>query len=97
MLEKPVIALSDLPKVKSLLDDLQLSEYCLPIDTLDAAGLRSCFLRLESQMARLKTHIRGRVESYRQAVERQYTVVFGDSRLAPGHGSLPSKREAEEQ
>ncbi len=97
MLEKPVIALSDLPKVKSLLDDLQLSEYCLPIETLDAAGLRSSFLRLESQMAGLKRHIRGRVESYRQAVERQYAVVFGDSRLASGHGSLPSEREAEEQ
>jgi polysaccharide pyruvyl transferase WcaK-like protein len=97
MLEKPVIALSDLQKVKSLLDDLQLSEYCLPIDTLDAEGLRSGFLRLESQMAGLKTHIRGRVESYRQAVERQYAVVFGDSRLALGHGSLPSQGEAEEQ
>jgi polysaccharide pyruvyl transferase WcaK-like protein len=97
MLEKPVIALNDLPKVKSLLDGLQLSEYCLPIDTLDAKGLRDCFLGLESRLTELKTHIRTRVESYRQAVERQYAVVFDDSRLAVGHGSLPPKLEAEKR
>jgi len=79
MLEKPVIALCDLPKVKALLGELQLAEYCLPIETLDAEALATRFLRLESETEWLKTHIRARVDSYRQVVEQQYAAVFDDA------------------
>lgn len=76
MLGKPVIALCDLPKVKALLADLQLAEYCLPIETLEMEAFTACFLRLESDAARLESHIGERVDSYLHAVERQYEVAF---------------------
>jgi len=90
MLEKPVIALCDLPKVKSLLGELQLAEYCLPIETLDLEALAARFLQLESEVERLKTHIRARVGSYRESVEQQYAIVFDDPRLVPGVRASPA-------
>lgn len=83
MLGKPVIALCDLEKVRSLLGGLELPEYCLPIEELDAEGLAAGFLRLERDAARIEAHIRERVEVYRQAVERQYTEVFAERVAAP--------------
>jgi len=77
MLEKPVIALCDLPKVKALLGELQLAQYCLPLETLDVERLAACFMQLEGEEDRLKTHIRERVDGYRDAVERQYAAVYG--------------------
>ena len=77
MLEKPVIALCDLPKVKALLGELELAHYSLPIETLDLARLAAAFTRLEAEMAPLKAHIRERVDSYRDAVEQQYAAVYG--------------------
>jgi polysaccharide pyruvyl transferase WcaK-like protein len=79
MLGKPVIALCDLPKVRALLADLQLSEYCLPIESLEVAAFTSSFLQLESDAVRLKSHIRERTDCYRHAVERQYEVAFAAS------------------
>lgn len=77
MLEKPVIALCDLPKVKALLGELQLAEYCLPIESLDVENLAARFMQLEGEVGRLKLHIRERVDCYRHAVEAQYAAVFG--------------------
>jgi polysaccharide pyruvyl transferase WcaK-like protein len=82
MLGKPVIALCDLPKVRALLGDLELAEYCLALDTLDVATLSDRFARLESDTQRLTIHIRERVDSYRQAVEEQYALLFDDARLS---------------
>lgn len=77
MLQKPVIALCDLPKVQALLHELQLAEYCLPIEGLDVEHLAARFLQLEGDVRRLERHIRERVESCRHAVEGQYAAVFG--------------------
>jgi polysaccharide pyruvyl transferase WcaK-like protein len=77
MLEKPVIALCDLPKVKALLGELQLGQYCLPIETLDAERLAASFTQVEGELGRLKSHIRQRVDSYRDAVEQQYAAIYG--------------------
>lgn len=77
MLEKPVIALCDLPKVKALLGELQLAQYCLPIETLEIERLAACFTQLEGEMGRLKAHIRERADAYRDAVEQQYAAVYG--------------------
>jgi polysaccharide pyruvyl transferase WcaK-like protein len=83
MLERPVIALCDLPKVRALLSELQLAEYCLPIESLDVERLAGRFLQLENEMGRLKIHIRERVESYRHRVEEQYAAVLGSATEAP--------------
>lgn len=80
MLQKPVIALCDLPKVKALLGGLELAEYCLPIEGLEVEQLAARFMQLEGDVRRIESHIRERVESYRQAVEGQYVAVFGQRR-----------------
>lgn len=92
MLEKPVIALCDLPKVEALLGELQLPEYCLPIESLDAERIAACFMQLEGEVERLKTHIRERVGAYSDAVEQQYDAVYGimsprvrESERSPAH------------
>ena len=76
ILGKPVIALCDLRKVEALLGDFELAEYCLQIEGLDDERLATCFVHLESEAARVQTHIRGRVDSYQRAVEQQYAEVF---------------------
>jgi polysaccharide pyruvyl transferase WcaK-like protein len=76
MLEKPVIALSDLPKVEALLTDLGLARYCLSLDTLRPAELLARFEQLQGEAERLKSCISDQVEKYRQALGEQYAAVF---------------------
>jgi len=94
LLEKPVIALCDLPKVKALLGELQLAKYCLPIESLDAERLAACFVQLEGEVGRLRTHIRERVGEYRDAVEQQYDAVYGimSPRIRAGEPSPGGQR-----
>lgn len=76
MLNKPVIALSDLPKVDSLLAGFGLAQYCMPLENLDSGSLISRFGQLQSDAARLKAHIAEKVDEYREALDEQYTSVF---------------------
>ena len=78
LLNKPVIALSDLPKVTALLADLGLERYCLSLEGLTSADLADRFAQLEGDSARLKSHIGRATESYRRAVDAQYESVYGE-------------------
>lgn len=76
MLEKPVIALCDLPKVDALLRDLGLARYCLPLETLRTADLLARFDQLQGEAGSLKAYISGQAEKYRKALDEQYAAVF---------------------
>jgi polysaccharide pyruvyl transferase WcaK-like protein len=78
MLNKPVMALSDLPKVTALLVDLGLDRYCLSLEGLKSSELTGRFAELESKAGTLKGYIREAVERYRRAVEEQYGTVYGE-------------------
>ncbi len=82
MLNKPVIALSDLPKVTALLADLGLEHFCLPLEDLKTENLTGRFVQLRNDAAKLKSNIRGSVEKYRHLVEEQYGKVYESSRSA---------------
>jgi polysaccharide pyruvyl transferase WcaK-like protein len=78
LLNKPVIALSDLPKVTALLADLGLERYCLSLEGLTSADLADRFAQLESDAGKLKGYIGEAAKSYRRAVDEQYGRVYGD-------------------
>jgi polysaccharide pyruvyl transferase WcaK-like protein len=77
MLNKPVIALVDLPKVDALLSDLGLSRYCLPLADLRAETLIQRFGQLQSHVQELKPYIDSRMQRYRAALDEQYQAVLG--------------------
>jgi polysaccharide pyruvyl transferase WcaK-like protein len=79
MLNKPVIALSDLPKVAALLNDLGLGRFCLPLEGLKTAELTGRFVQLQNDAENLKPYIRGVVEKYRDLVDEQYDKVYGSA------------------
>jgi hypothetical protein len=75
MLNKPVIALSDLPKVDALLVDFGLGRFCLPLAGLKAEELAARFVQLQNDAGDLKPYIRDVVEKYRHSVDEQYEKV----------------------
>jgi polysaccharide pyruvyl transferase WcaK-like protein len=79
MLDKPVIALSDLPKVTALLVDLGLGRFCLPLENLMTTELIHRFAELQDGAGKLKPYMRDAVDKYRRAVDEQYGEVY-----APG-------------
>ena len=79
MLNKPVIALSDLPKVDALLADLGLGRFCLPLEGLKTRQLTERFGQLQNDAGELKLHIRDVVERYRHLVDEQYGNVYGNT------------------
>lgn len=76
LLNKPVVALSDLPKVDALLADLGLESFCLPLENLKAEELTARFAQLQSDAGNLKPYIRDAVEKYRHLVDEQYAKVY---------------------
>ena len=79
MLNKPVIALSDLPKVDALLVDLGLGRFCLSLEGLKTDDLTARFVQLQNDVANLKPYIRNVVDNYRRSVDEQYGKVFANS------------------
>jgi polysaccharide pyruvyl transferase WcaK-like protein len=76
MLNKPVIALSDHQKLDSLMEGLDLAEYCRHLGTLDLESLIRLFSKLQDNSKTVKAHIRDRSENYRMALDKQYAAAF---------------------
>jgi polysaccharide pyruvyl transferase WcaK-like protein len=77
MLNKPVIAISFHHKCSSLMDDMQLSEYCHDIDQMDVERLIAQFQRLEQDREAVKRTIVKGVDAARAALDEQYELLFG--------------------
>jgi polysaccharide pyruvyl transferase WcaK-like protein len=75
-LHKPIIALSDHPKLDSLMAGFGLSEYCLPLETLDLESLTNAFQQSWREAERIKACIGAKTEKYREALDEQYGVAF---------------------
>jgi len=80
MLNKPVIALSDLPKVDALLSDLGLAQYCLRLADLRSETLIGRFGQLQSNASQLKPYIDSQMQKYRAALNKQYESLFAELR-----------------
>jgi len=78
LLNKPVISISFHHKCASLMEEMELSEYCHDINDMNADRLIAQFLDLEKKATRLKPAIREKVEQSRQALGEQYSLIFKD-------------------
>ena len=80
---KPVIALSDHPKLNSVVTDFGLAEYLLPLQDLSADLLVDRFRRLENDLDRLRPRLKAEMQKYRGALDGLYATLFGQADIAP--------------
>jgi polysaccharide pyruvyl transferase WcaK-like protein len=78
LLNKPSIAISFHPKCSSLMDQLDLSEYCQDIKLLKGEWLIDRFCGVEKNAERLRRKIQEKTGEYRLALDEQYELIFKD-------------------
>jgi len=76
MLNKPVVCLSDHGKLDSLMTEIGLIEYCLPLANLDFDDLIDRVVKLEKNAEALKPYIKQKTEEYRRTLDEQYSLIF---------------------
>jgi polysaccharide pyruvyl transferase WcaK-like protein len=76
MLNIPVLALSNHPKVKMLMNDLGLSKYCVDIRECDVNALTEAFTSLVSDRDEIKTLMAKRLGYYRSRLSIQFDELF---------------------
>jgi polysaccharide pyruvyl transferase WcaK-like protein len=77
---KPVIALSDHPKLDSVVTDFGLAEYLLPLRDLSSDDLIDRFKRLENELDQLKPRMKAVLEKYRTALDVLFATLPGELR-----------------
>jgi polysaccharide pyruvyl transferase WcaK-like protein len=76
LLEKPVIGITFHHKIRSLMTQMGLAEYCLDINTLDVQKLTQRFCELKQDSDRVKSVIRQKTKECREALDQQYAAIF---------------------
>lgn len=76
MLNKPVLCLSDHGKLDSLMTEIGLAEYCLPLANLDFDDLIDRLVKLEKNAEALRPYIKQKTEEYRRTLDEQYSLIF---------------------
>jgi polysaccharide pyruvyl transferase WcaK-like protein len=76
MQKKPVLALSSHSKLDSLMFDLDLAEYCVPLQDLSVDTLIERFLQLEENAEVLQSYIGRKTKTFREELDREYTEIF---------------------
>jgi len=72
----PFIAISHHPKVRSLMVDLGLPDFCLDIDTFDEEALATTFARLVKERTRIKMQLADKAMEYRKQLATQLDTLF---------------------
>ncbi len=75
MLNRPVIALSDHQKLDSLMLELGMKEWCVPLPGLDLELLKKKFLELQGNLEALKGRIDQSTAACRHALSGQYASI----------------------
>ncbi len=75
MLNRPVIALSDHQKLDSLMIELGMREWCVPLPGLDLELLKKKFLQAQGNLEALKTRIDKSTAECREALSGQYASI----------------------
>jgi polysaccharide pyruvyl transferase WcaK-like protein len=76
MLNKPVLCLSDHGKLDSLMTEIGLAEYCLPLANLDFDDLIDRLVKLEKNAEALRPYIKQKTDEYRRTLDEQYSLIF---------------------
>ena len=75
MLNKPVVCLSDHGKLDSLMTEIGLTEYCLPLANLDFDNLIDRLVKLEKNAEALRLYIKQKTDEYRRTLDEQYALI----------------------
>jgi polysaccharide pyruvyl transferase WcaK-like protein len=76
LLNKPVLAISPHPKVKTLMKDLDLASYCVDARECDLHRLTDAFAALVSNADAIRTRMAERLSSYRSQLAVQFDELF---------------------
>jgi polysaccharide pyruvyl transferase WcaK-like protein len=79
--EKPVISISFHHKCASLMSAMGLSAYCLDINDFKADQLIEKISNVKMNAAKLKLLIREKNKEFRELLDEQYRIIFGQSVL----------------
>jgi polysaccharide pyruvyl transferase WcaK-like protein len=77
LLCKPALALSYRSKVKNLMDDAGLGQYCLDINNVRAEDMKTVVSTLLENRNAISKHLSTRIMIYIQSLDEQYDQVFG--------------------
>jgi len=83
LLNRPVIALSYHEKIRALMAESGLADYCQDATELDVPSLIERFTKLVENSEILTSSLKEKSSDYRRALEEQYRQIFGD--LGSGH------------
>lgn len=78
MLNIPAVSISYDPKNDSLLEGVGLGKYCQPLSELKMQRLIDQFTDLEARSDEVKPMIEKKSNEYRDLLEQQYELIFGD-------------------
>ncbi|MFY9854466.1 MAG: polysaccharide pyruvyl transferase family protein [Terracidiphilus sp.] len=92
LLNKPVLAISHHPKVRTLMTEFGLEEYCVDIRSVEPQSLLSIFERMVSNEKDIKDRMASKVKSYREMLDKQFDELFSRSFYSAGRpaGSMQS-------
>jgi polysaccharide pyruvyl transferase WcaK-like protein len=83
MLDIPAVSISYDPKNDSLLEGVGLGKYCQPLAELDLQRLIDQFTELEARGDEVKPMIEKKAREYRNLLEDQYDLIFGEFEVRP--------------
>jgi polysaccharide pyruvyl transferase WcaK-like protein len=86
LLNKPVIGISNQPKMDSLMKDMGQEGYLFDLESFDVETLKQRFLVLEANGDRIKRTLKPIISGYREALKKQYEEVF---KLVNKFGKVP--------
>jgi polysaccharide pyruvyl transferase WcaK-like protein len=76
LLNKPVLAIAHHPKVATLMHELDLSMYCLEMETLTPTLLVNKFMSLAAETDRIKRNMATRLAKYQSLLTAQFDELF---------------------
>jgi polysaccharide pyruvyl transferase WcaK-like protein len=76
---KPTISISFHHKCASLMSAMAMSSFCLDIESLTTEALIQAFSDLEANSAALLPAIRRKTQEFREELNVQYEVIFGEA------------------
>jgi polysaccharide pyruvyl transferase WcaK-like protein len=76
LLNKPLITISVHHKCRSLMQQIDLAEYCCDISDVRLTQLIEMFCKLEANASRVKEVMRQKVGEYRRALDEQYGAIL---------------------
>jgi polysaccharide pyruvyl transferase WcaK-like protein len=92
LLNIPVLAISHHPKVRNLMKDMGLSQYCVEIGNCDSKVLTEKFSSLVTNRGEIKSHMAEKLALYKGRLSLQFDELFPASPCQIDRGLTPSAK-----